>query len=56
MSKPKKSSYVETEEELFGLIDRALAFYKENGETKERMGTMLTRLGEADVFQKLLNG
>ncbi len=46
---------IETEEELFGLIDRALAFYKENGETKERMGTMLTRLGEEQVFEKLLN-
>jgi anaerobic sulfite reductase subunit C len=47
---------VESTDELFELIDRTLAFYKENGQTKERMGTMLTRLGEKEVFEKLLAG
>lgn len=45
---------IETEEELFELIDRTLAFYKSNGLSKERMGTMLTRLGEENVFSQLL--
>ena len=47
---------IETEEELFELIDRTLAYYKANGLPKERMGTMLTRLGEENVFPQLLAG
>lgn len=44
---------IQSEEELFELIDRTLDFFKAFGRPKERLGHLLTRLGEQDVLNAL---
>ena len=46
---------IRTIEELFELIERTLQFYKEHGHPKERLGHLMNRLGEAEVFKTLLS-
>ena len=45
---------VETEDELYQLIDKAVTYYKENGRKKERFGHMIDRIGLENVKEALL--
>jgi dissimilatory sulfite reductase (desulfoviridin) alpha/beta subunit len=46
---------IQTEEELFELIDKTLAFYRQHGQRKERLGHLMTRMGEDVVVNGILN-
>ena len=47
---------IQTDAELFELIERTLQFYKDHGQPKERLGHLLDRLGEEKVLQALRDG
>lgn len=47
---------IETEEELYGLIDKAIGYYRKNGRTKERFGHLLDRIGQEKAMEEILNG
>lgn len=46
---------IETQAELFRLVDKTLQFYKENGQPKERLGHLMDRLGEGVVIESILS-
>ncbi|NTW52700.1 MAG: 4Fe-4S binding protein [Chlorobiaceae bacterium] len=45
---------VETEEEVFDLVDKAFTCYRENGLKKERFGHMIDRIGLENIKEGLL--
>ncbi len=45
---------VESEEELFMLIEKAMTFYRNNARTKERFGHMIDRIGLEKVKNEIL--
>ena len=45
---------VETDEELYQLIDKAVTCYRENGRKKERFGHMIDRIGIDTVKEGIL--
>ena len=45
---------VESEEELFMLIEKAMTFYRNNARTKERFGHMIDRIGLEKVNNEIL--
>ncbi len=47
---------VATEAEALALVDRALGFYKENGQPRERFGHLIERLGEEFVKHSIISG
>lgn len=52
----KLKTLVETEMELFKLVDRIIEYYRKNGKKRERFGHMIDRLGVERVKEDLLNG
>lgn len=46
---------IETEDELYQLIDRIIEYYRKNGKKRERFGHMIDRLGEDRVKGELLD-
>jgi dissimilatory sulfite reductase (desulfoviridin) alpha/beta subunit len=48
------AQHLSTEAEALELVDRTLAFYKEHGQPRERLGHLLDRLGEETVKQTIL--
>lgn len=51
-----KLKTVETEEELYQLVGRIVAYYRKNGRKRERFGHMIDRIGETRVKEELLHG
>lgn len=47
---------IETEDELFRLIDKVVEYYRANGRKRERFGHMIDRIGETKVKEELLGG
>lgn len=47
---------VESPEELYALVERAFAFYRENGRPKERFGRTIDRIGLEVVLQEIAGG
>lgn len=47
---------IESESELYGLIDKVIKYYQANGRKRERFGHMIERLGETKVKEDLLSG
>jgi len=45
---------IESEDELFLLVENAVAFYRENGQKKERFGHMIDRIGLDRVKKEIL--
>ena len=45
---------VESEEELYSLIEKAVTFYRGNGQKKERFGHMIDRIGLDKVKEEIL--
>jgi anaerobic sulfite reductase subunit C len=52
----KLQTLIETEEELYRLVAKIIAYYREHGRKRERFGRVIDRLGEAKVKEELLNG
>jgi dissimilatory sulfite reductase (desulfoviridin) alpha/beta subunit len=51
---PLKSN-IQTEDELFELIERVIRYYKEHGQSKERLGHLMQRMGDENVMQAILS-
>lgn len=47
---------IATEEELYGLIERALSYYRANGRKRERLGHMMDRVGVDQIKEAILDG
>ena len=47
---------IETEAELYRMVEKVVEYYRKNGRKRERFGHMIDRLGEAVVKEELLNG
>ena len=47
---------IETTEELYALVERAFAYYRENGRPKERFGRTIDRVGLDAVLQEIAGG
>jgi dissimilatory sulfite reductase (desulfoviridin) alpha/beta subunit len=47
---------METKGRLYGLIDRAIAYYRDNGRKKERFGHMIDRIGLEKVKKEIMHG
>jgi dissimilatory sulfite reductase (desulfoviridin) alpha/beta subunit len=47
---------IETKDRLYGIIDRAIAYYRNNGRKKERFGHMIDRIGPDKVKKEILHG
>ncbi len=47
---------IESKEALYGLIDRAIAYYRANGRKKERFGHTIDRIGLEQVMKEITNG
>ncbi len=47
---------VETEDELYQLVERIIEYYRANGKKRERFGHMIDRLGEDKVKGEILSG
>jgi dissimilatory sulfite reductase (desulfoviridin) alpha/beta subunit len=45
---------VETEDGVLRLIDKTMEYYKEQGQSRERLGHMLDRIGEEKVIREIL--
>ncbi|MCL6591449.1 MAG: 4Fe-4S binding protein [Firmicutes bacterium] len=49
-------SLIETETELYQLVENIIDYYRQNGRKRERFGHMIDRLGEAKVKEEILHG
>ena len=47
---------IETKEELYRMIGRAVGYYRINGRKKERLGLMMERLGQGKVMKEVTGG
>ena len=47
---------IESEELLYDMIAKTVAYYRKNGRKKERFGKMIERLGYDKVEGEILNG
>jgi anaerobic sulfite reductase subunit C len=47
---------IETKDELYGLIDRTIEYYRRNGRKKERFGHAIDRIGVEKVKEEIFNG
>lgn len=52
----KLKTLIETESELYGLIDKVIRYYQANGRKRERFGHMIDRIGEDKVKEEILDG
>ena len=43
-----------SKEKTMEIIEKAILYYKENGEPKERFGDMITRIGFEEVSKNLI--
>lgn len=52
----KLKGLIESESELYMLVERIVMYYREHGKKRERFGHMLDRLGVEKVKEEILNG
>lgn len=52
----KLKTLIETESELYGLIDKVVRYYQANGRKRERFGHMIDRIGADKVKEEILDG
>lgn len=52
----KLKKLIETDSELYGLIDKVVRYYQANGRKRERFGHMIDRIGEDKVKEEILDG
>jgi len=45
---------IQTEDELFDLVEKTLRFYKKHGQPKERLGHVMSRMGENQAIRTIL--
>lgn len=45
---------IQTEDELFDLIEKTLKFYQKHGQPKERLGHVMSRMGEDQAIREIL--
>lgn len=50
------AEHLATQEEALALVEKALRYYQKHGQSRERLGHMLDRMGESRVVQEILNG
>jgi dissimilatory sulfite reductase (desulfoviridin) alpha/beta subunit len=48
--------FIETETELYQLVENIIEYYRKNGRKRERFGHMIDRLGEVRVKEEILHG
>lgn len=52
----KLKKLIETDSELYGLIDKVVRYYQANGRKRERFGHMIDRIGADKVKEEILDG